>query len=298
MSPARGRSRARRGVSPVEVIVVLAIVLVFVLVVLTLLPRSRENARLVGCTNNLGRIGQALLLYENEVGHLPIAPAIGQPGPGPLATLARQFGLGYFEGGEAAKTPPGGPPEPRLVRGFACGSDPNVQVAEPFPAPSSYRANAGPGADGLGGPFSPGVVATRERAEAARGQDFTAAMAERLVGSGAHGFAPPNDYRLVPGPVGSSPCPESPDDTRRTDAGASWAGSDWASGLYNHAMTPNASPSCIATDGRTARMGASSGHAGRVNVLMLGGSVRGFAPSVARGVWRKFGAISSGDSGE
>jgi prepilin-type processing-associated H-X9-DG protein len=96
----------------------------------------------------------------------------------------------------------------------------------------------------------------------------------------------------VPGPVGAEDCPDAPDHSRRLDAGSSWESADWPSTLYNHAMTPNASPSCVASDGRTARMGASSNHANRVNVLMLGGSVRGFTPTVDPEVWKKFGGAT------
>ena len=56
-----GRSR---GVTLVEVIVVLAIVTIALLILLMMIPRGREQARLLACQKNLGQIGKALAIYH------------------------------------------------------------------------------------------------------------------------------------------------------------------------------------------------------------------------------------------
>ncbi|MHC5544417.1 H-X9-DG-CTERM domain-containing protein, partial [Singulisphaera rosea] len=60
----------------------------------------------------------------------------------------------------------------------------------------------------------------------------------------------------------------------------------WRSTLYSHASTPNASPSCVAQDGRSAYIGASSGHPDGVNVLNFDGSVKVYTPRVSPKIWR------------
>lgn len=292
------RREPSRGATPIEVLIVVAIVGCVVLLVLMALPRTREGARLASCEGNLMKIGQVVSYYDGAVGHLPAIPPPGVKGEGPLGKMLGQFGLGDLRDvgpndPKWASGPPGTAAE-HFVREFVCPSDTNARPGA-FPAPVNYRANAGPGTDGLGGPFSFGQGAKVADAKAAAGADFTAAFAERLVGSGRKATSPVNDYTTAPGPVDAAACPPGPADSWRGDAGSSWAAADWTSTLYNHALTPNARPSCIAQDGRTARMGASSAHAGRVNVLMLGGSVRGFTPGVDLEVWRKFAGISAKD---
>jgi prepilin-type processing-associated H-X9-DG protein len=289
----QSKKRSRRGVTLPEVLIVGAIVGLVVVVLLMAIPRSRETARLAGCNNNLAQIGRALAQFDGANGHLPVLPRDGKIGPGPLARLAEQFGFGYFEGNPTAKPSPlAGVMVPRKVRGFLCAADPNVTRANSFAAPTSYRGNAGPGTDGQGGAFAFGKIVSNADAEAAAGTDYTAGFAERLIGSGDSEKAPANDYQLVKGPVDADGCPDGPADSWRGDAGSNWVFADWTSTLYNHAMRPNESPSCVAMDEKTARMGASSGHQNRVNVLMLGGGVRGFTKGVDREIWRKFGAVS------
>ncbi len=288
-----------RGVSLVEVLIVIAVVLVVSMMLAMAIPRSRENARLATCTNNLAKIGGSLALYDNAFTHLPSMPKPGERGPGPLSIVAAHSGFGDFGYGFALKSKSGplfpGFPGGHPVEGFICPSDTFFSKKLRFLAPTSYRACTGPSTDGVGGVFPFGGTVSTEEVEKAAGKDFTAAFAERRFGSGSGPFSPANDYRLVPGPIGPDACPEGPAESWRGDAGSSWESADWTSTLYNHAMPPNGSPSCLATDGRSARMGASSNHANRVNVLMVGGSVRGFTTTVDREVWRKFGGVSVED---
>ena len=78
------------------------------------------------------------------------------------------------------------------------------------------------------------------------------------------------------------------------DAGWSWAEASWRSSLYNHALPPGASPSCVSRDGASALTGASSVHPGGVNVLTFDGGVRTVSPTVAPAVWRAL--ATTGDS--
>ncbi len=70
---------------------------------------------------------------------------------------------------------------------------------------------------------------------------------------------------------------------------------DYRSTLYNHALPPDGQPSCIANDGQTAFMGASSGHTRGLNMLLLDGSVTLVVPTIDSKIWREFAAIRSGE---
>jgi Protein of unknown function (DUF1559) len=97
---------------------------------------------------------------------------------------------------------------------------------------------------------------------------------------------------VVPPPLPAAGCSAQGGlDRLRDDAGSSWIGSNYRSTLYNHALPPNGRPSCIADDGRSAFMGASSGHVRGVNLLRLDGSVALTVPSIAPAVWRELATV-------
>jgi prepilin-type processing-associated H-X9-DG protein len=98
---------------------------------------------------------------------------------------------------------------------------------------------------------------------------------------------------FVSGPVTDSRCPVEDDPKWFGDAGSSWSETGWRSTLYNHAITPNGSPSCVARDFTTALMGASSGHLQGVNVLMFDGSVRTVSPGIDSRVWKAMATTST-----
>jgi hypothetical protein len=257
------------------------------------LPRGRETARLAACEKNLMQIGIALAVYDQAVGHLPLVPALGGGGTdrrdGPLVTLLEGLGLVDFAELTDAKHPPpkqpGLLPSERPIPGFVCPSDLNAQ-GDRFPAPISYRATTGDTPDGQGGAFAPGRRVALAEIEAGDGLSFTAAFAERLVGDHQTGTPSTANYALVPGPLGGDACPPAAPPAWRGDAGSSWIAADWRSTLYNHALLPNATPSCLAEDGRAAFLGGSSGHVNRVHVLACDGGVRGFTPRVDPKIWR------------
>jgi type II secretory pathway pseudopilin PulG len=287
----------RRGLSAAEVIVIAAIVSVIALCAVMALPRRRETARLAACRKNLMQIGQALALYDQSVGHLPTVPELGSgvngPRDSPLKALLDERSLPDLTEVTSAETPPPKPPNPlrgeRREPGFVCPSDPNATSAL-FPASISYRATAGDAPDGRSGAFAPGRRVKLATIEAADGLGYTAAFAERLVGNGRN--APDlGNYALALGPIAETGCPSLDPAAWRGDAGSSWVVSDWKSTLYNHVQPPGASPSCLADDGRTASMGASSGHVPGVNVLIFDGSVRTMTPQIDLKIWREWAAF-------
>jgi prepilin-type processing-associated H-X9-DG protein len=272
-------------------VVVILVLSLLVLVLLMSLPRRREVARGTSCQLNLMRIGVALALYDQEAQHLPIVPEPGSEEAkrvsSPLKTLLETLGLPDLRGLENPKRPPnresGRTVEVGPVPGFVCPSDPNA-TGGGFPAPVSYRATAGDAPDGHNGGFAPGRVLRLADIEAGDGKGYTAAFAERFAGNRRPVPAVSN-YAEVPAPINAAGCPEALNPWRG-DAGASWVVADWQSTLYNHALTPNAAPSCIASDGRTALMGSSSGHTHGVNVLLFDGSVKVYTPRVDPKIWR------------
>jgi hypothetical protein len=237
------------------------------------------------------QIGVALILYDQATGQIPTVPELGSAASrqtGPLRVLLEQLGLPDFLELASPKEP--SPSQPGLVvreqpiRGFLCSSDPEATAGR-FPAPVSYRATAGETPDGRGGAFSPGQHLSLAAIEAGDGAGYTAAFSERLVGNHRSVRASRN-YAVVPGPLPPNGCPRSALTEWRGDAGSSWFASGWQSTLYNHAQPPDAEPSCLAEDGRSAFMGASSGHPAGVNLLLFDGSVKIQTPTIAPSIWR------------
>jgi len=254
----------------------------------------------------------ALALYDQIQNQLP---AIGQPGaldgpgvapeasanPGPLRVLLESLALADFtELIDAKKAPqprPAEVPGETAVPGFVCQSDPRA-LAGRFLAPVSYRAATGDSPDGNNGPFAPGRSLALSVIEAADGLSYTAGFAERLTGDRSNGFASLTAYQLVSDRISPAGCPPAVDaSVWRGDAGSSWRVGDYRSTLYNHALIPGGQPSCIARDGQTAFMGASSGHTRGVNMLLLDGSVTLVVPTINPKIWREFASVGSGQDG-
>jgi hypothetical protein len=298
-----GRIRRRRGITRGDVIVLVLLIGGTGMLVLMGLSRAREQARVTGCTRNLSQIGFALALYDQMNGHLPEVGAPGPPegraaaaSPGPLKMLLESLDLPDLTELRDPKTRPTGRrgpvPGEIPVPGFFCSADPNA-LAGRLRAPVSYRAATGDKVVGENGPFAPGRSWNLAAVEARDGLSYTAAFSERLVGNGTEGPAPLPNYRVAPAPLPEGGCPEPAGDGGwKGDAGSSWVVSDYRSTLYNHALTPDGRPSCIAGDGRSAFMGASSGHVRGVNLLRLDGSVSLTLPSIAPKIWRELASIA------
>lgn len=287
-------SRRPPGFGATELIVTVVIATLAILYLLLALPRGREASRRATCQRNLMQIGTALGLYHQSAGRLP-AVVLGADSPhtSMILELGRPDFLGLHDRAKAPPRVPGFRLVEGPVRGFVCPSDVEATSGR-HPAPISYRANAGTGPEGADGPFAIGGSVTLAEVESADGASFTAAFAERLVGEGMASPGPSvSAYAVVPSPVVVVGCPEAPASALRGDAGASWRRSGWASTLYNHALEPNAPRSCVADDGRTALMGASSPHLDGAHVLMLDGSLRTYRPAVEPGVWKALGGFGT-----
>ncbi|WP_406696842.1 DUF1559 domain-containing protein [Singulisphaera sp. Ch08] len=286
------KHKGRDGISLVEVIIVLVVLSCFVLIMAMRMPRQREVARRVSCQKNLMQIGVALAIYDRSIGHLPFVPELGTDASqhtSPLRALLSELSVPDLRDVTDPEHPPvreaGFVAREQQVPGFICPSDPNA-TAGTFPATISYRANAGDTTDGQNGAFSPGHKMSLAEVEGGNGLEFTAAFSERLVGTNPPSRSLAN-YAEVSDPITAKGCPPLETATWKGDAGASWYTSGWRSTLYQHAITPNAAPSCIAKNERSAEMGASSGHLGTVNVLILDGAVRTYSATVDPQIWRK-----------
>lgn len=293
----RRRLGSVRGLGAVEVIVIIALLTFLALCVLIVLPKGRETSRMAGCQKNLMQIGVGLQLYEQANRHYPTMPRLGEARTGDstvqamLKALALPDFLDLRDPTQAPK-PTESPYRGARVAGLACPSDPQA-ISGTFQTALSYRGNAGDGTDGSNGPFSPGVHVTSSMVEDGDGLSYTAGFAERLVGTGRDRERGPMNYAVVPGAV-TGPCGSLDDGRRwRGDAGSSWDEPGWRSAIYSHAVSPNALTSCVADDGLTASMTASSPHPGRINVMMLDGSLRGINPTIDLSVWKALGSIRS-----
>jgi hypothetical protein len=300
--PGELRRPRRKGITRGDVVVLLVLIGGTVLLILMGLSRAREQARLAGCTRNLSQVGFALALYDQINGHLPEIGTPLPPGqkaaggtPGPLKMLLESLDLPDLTELRDPKTRPKGRrgqvSGEMPVPGFICAADPNA-LAGRLAAPVSYRAATGDGPRGENGPFAPGRSWSLAAIEARDGLSYTAAFSERLVGSGADGPESLPSYRVVSPPLSDAGCPAPPGaGDWKNDAGSSWIASDYRSALYNHALPPDGHPSCIAADGRSALMGASSGHVRGVNLLRLDGSVSLTLPSIAPRIWRELAGV-------
>jgi hypothetical protein len=295
----------RDGFTFGEAVVVLAIVVVCALFVMMALPRTRESARLASCQRNLSQIGMALLQYDRIQGRFPLVERYAPLAPGadashpdsPLRTMLATLQLPDFTELTAVDKvldrQPKSVPGPVPVRGFVCGSDPRA-ASGAFPAPISYRGSTGGDPIKPDGLFAAGRALTQADVDAGDGAGFTAAFAERLAGTGVDGQRTRENYQVATSPVPPRGCPPATGGVGyRGDAGSSWVHADYRTTLYNHSIPPNAPASCIAEDGRSAFMGASSGHVAGVNLLLLDGSLRTIRPTVDLKIWRDFGTIGS-----
>ena len=291
-----------RGVTLIEVIVVFVVIVLAFLFMLMMLPQGREQARLASCTNNLRQIGVALAIYDQFHERLPaIASLSGTDGsgearsPGPLRTLLETLQLPDLTELKDPKTlpqpRPGEVPNERAIPGFFCSSDPNA-IAGSFAAPISYRATTGDSPSGDNGPFAIDRVLRLRDVEAADGSSYTAAFSERLVGDHQPRHPAPFNYQVIPGPLAGSECPAAEDaSVWRGDAGSTWNWSDYRHTLYNHALPLTSISSCLAVDGKTAFMGASSGHVRGINLLLLDGNVTVVTRGIDPKVWKKYARI-------
>ncbi|MBY0397592.1 MAG: DUF1559 domain-containing protein [Thermoleophilia bacterium] len=290
------RRPSRAGVTLAEVVVVAVVIAFAILIVMAALPRRREGARIVSCRNNLMQIGQALAQYDRAMGRLPLVN-LGPPasGPGPCLVLLEGLGIPDFyavDPNGTRKDTPTSVPGGGRVPGFLCQSDPNA-FNPAHASPLSYRACTGDAPAGSNGIFAPGRSISTAEVEEGDGSSYTAAFAERLLGTGVDGQAHPANYGVIPLTPEMPECPPVDPSAWKGDAGGAWPVAGWSSTLYNHALTPNAPHSCVDPQDKLAFLGASSGHVEGVNVLILDGSVRTIRPTIAPPIWKALATTHS-----
>jgi type II secretory pathway pseudopilin PulG len=291
----REMQRNRAALTLPEVILVAAICLIVALFLLSRLPRGREQARAVTCLSNLNQIGQTLGFFVQSEDAYPTvaewAVPNAEPGTSILFILRNQANLSDFVNVNSQIDPKSIKKKgerPAVPAGLRCPADRTFGQ----PAASNYRANTGADSTGTTGPFAIGKRIAPAQIESGDGLAFTAAFAERLIGSGTTtpGMA---DYVEV------DKCDDfrietltSPGAKWRFDAGHDWSRGDWTMSLYQHGIRPNATNSVVALQERCANMGSSSGHLGLVHVLLLDGSARSWRTTVDENVWRKLGSFT------
>ena len=244
------------------------------------------------------QIGFALSLYEKTEGVFPFVPQLVEDPPregGPLKTLLASLAIpdlaGLADGLSPPERRPSEIPGMRSLPGFICPSDLKQASEAGFPAPVSYRGATGDSPEGSNGGFAPGRLRRLADLEEADGAGYTAAFSERLLGTGSNNDRGPVSYLVVRSPIPKEGCNAMSSPVWHGDTGWSWAEPSYRSTLYNHALTPNASPSCITLDGAEAFLGASSAHMTGVNVLLFDGSVRTISPTIAAAVWKALATI-------
>lgn len=293
MIPRVHLSKNRSALTLPEALFIGAISVSVVLFLLMRLPRGREQARATACLANLNQIGQAMGYYVQSTGAFPENPQWTSPNASPgtsvFWTMRNQANLWNFvdvqreiEGKSGKKTGE----KPVAPAGLRCPSDRAAAIR----GATNYRANAGSDRNGTDGPFAIGKRVTPQAVEAADGMAFTAAFAERLIGTGGAKQGPA-DYRLVESCEDTS-AERSAKGTLQKDAGHDWSRGDWTMSLYQHGIRPNAANSAVATSENCATMGSSSGHQGLVHILLLDGSARSWRDTVDATVWSKLGGFS------
>jgi hypothetical protein len=295
---------SRAGFTLLEFAVIFMLLFAGAMVLLVAISQAREQARMVSCRRNLSQIGFGLALYEQIKHELPavgqltsIEPKATMPPPGPLEELLHTLDLPDLTELSDASTKPsaraGALRGEVPVPGFMCPADRHA-TSDLFSAPVSYRASAGDSPAGDNGAFAPGRKLAFQSIDGRDGLSFTAAFSERLVGDGQSNHSIAENYALVLGPLEGKTCPPVLDpSTWRGDAGSSWIHADYRSTLYSHALPPGGSPSCIARDGGTALIGASSGHSRGTHLLLLDGNVNLIRTSIDPNVWRQFATVDS-----
>jgi hypothetical protein len=296
-------SRARQGITIVEILVVIGIIGLLIALGLPAIQQARETSRRTSCLNNLTQFGKSLHGYESAHRVFPAAYRDNKTGwHAPHVHL-----LPYFERrdlytqinpSEAEFVVPSRDPAhfgQEHVTAFACPSDIREVLAG-----TSYRVCTGPGLYSFGlGAFE--GIGGRAASAYTDGLSMTVAMSEKLLGGGnatryssredfwysgasATGFTPDLDQMIsICDSLSGPPVDFYP------YAGFAWRFAGYENTWYNHTVSPN-SPICDCvpepyigpaqspTSGGVFK--ASSFHPGGVNCLLMDGSTRFVADSI------------------
>ena len=330
------RKQRLAGFTLIELLVTLGIISILIALLLPAVQAAREAARRAQCANHLRQLGLALQNYQGDFNSFPPSSCFSRNRKAPYTGWHSMYGriLPYLEqrslynsiNYEVSTYPP-----EHLAWGPILSTEQSINLINltafstsvtVFICPSdggsastsgtNYRANTGVGPAYWTNAEHPdsgnGLFPERDRifpSQVPDGLSHTAAMSERLMGSGGRDLVAERDFFTLPTYISTA------DDTliacrvaaRSRKPGLSTGGHWWfwtgrEQTLYNHAQAPNGIiPDCLQPSQRTAygMSTARSWHSGGVNVLMGDGSVRFVSEGISTETWRALGTRNGGE---
>jgi prepilin-type processing-associated H-X9-DG protein/prepilin-type N-terminal cleavage/methylation domain-containing protein len=306
------KTAAQRGFSMLELLIALGIIGIMLGLLVPAVLAARENSRRLTCSNSLYQLGLGASLYVDAYSVFPKHAARWDSLNGVRTSTAISF-LRYADPQYAhpAKCPD---TIPMLV----CPSD---SVNSRSRLGLSYRATFGSTA--IGSCYSDGALATSQwinPKEVTDGLSNTSLMSERSGIPHTSGYFGLGPRRHLAVQVTTAPHADPLENNERAieaceqslgllvsnsgpDMTTQWFDGGCGHNEYSHAYLPNM-PVCVqfmapvetGDSFLTMQRGASSEHAGGVNVAFCDGHVKFISDSIDKAVWRAMGTRAGNDN--